>query len=99
IEDIIDSTYEISKRVYDLKKMVVGLDKITEMEKIVLLKVVDQYWVEHIDAMEQLKQYVGFKSYAQKDPFKEYAMEGYEMFESLNKNIRETTIQYLYKFN
>ncbi|MCC0663669.1 preprotein translocase subunit SecA [Clostridioides sp. ZZV15-6597] len=99
IEEIISSTYEISKRVYDLKKMVVGLDKITEMEKVVLLKVVDQYWVEHIDAMDQLKQYIGFKSYAQKDPFKEYAMEGYDMFELLNKNIRETTIQYLYKFN
>lgn len=99
VQDIIDSTYEISKRVYDLKKMMIGIDKVAELEKTVLLKVVDQYWIDHIDAMEQLRQYIGLKSYAQKDPFKEYALEGYDMFEALNKNIREATVQYLYKFN
>ncbi|WP_219715392.1 hypothetical protein, partial [Clostridioides difficile] len=70
---------EISKRVYDLKKMMLGIDKVAELEKTVLLKVVDQYWIDHIDAMEQLRQYIGLKSYAQKDPFKEYALEGYDM--------------------
>ncbi|OJT77175.1 preprotein translocase subunit SecA, partial [Clostridioides difficile] len=99
VQEIIDSTYEISKRVYDLKKMMLGIDKVAELEKTVLLKVVDQYWIDHIDAMEQLRQYIGLKSYAQKDPFKEYALEGYDMFEALNKNIREATVQYLYKFN
>ncbi|UWD49982.1 preprotein translocase subunit SecA [Clostridioides difficile] len=99
VQEIVDSTYEISRRVYDLKKMMVGIDKVAELEKTVLLKVVDQYWIDHIDAMEQLRQYVGLKTYAQKDPFKEYALEGYDMFEELNKNIRETTVQYLYKFN
>ncbi|MCC0763397.1 preprotein translocase subunit SecA [Clostridioides sp. ES-S-0006-03] len=99
VQDIVDTTYEISKRVYDLKKMMIGIDKVAELEKTVLLKVVDQYWIDHIDAMEQLRQYIGLKSYAQKDPFKEYALEGYDMFEALNKNIREATVQYLYKFN
>ncbi|WP_107587896.1 preprotein translocase subunit SecA [Clostridioides difficile] len=99
VQEIIDITYEISKRVYDLKKMMLGIDKVAELEKTVLLKVVDQYWIDHIDAMEQLRQYIGLKSYAQKDPFKEYALEGYDMFEALNKNIREATVQYLYKFN
>ncbi|MBY1113791.1 preprotein translocase subunit SecA, partial [Clostridioides difficile] len=92
VQEIIDSTYEISKRVYDLKKMMIGIDKVAELEKTVLLKVVDQYWIDHIDAMEQLRQYIGLKSYAQKDPFKEYALEGYDMFEALNKNIREATV-------
>ncbi|HIF5066744.1 TPA: preprotein translocase subunit SecA, partial [Clostridioides difficile] len=91
VDEIVSSTYEISKRVYDLKKMMIGIEKVIEMEKIVLLKVVDQYWIDHIDAMEQLRQYIGLKSYAQKDPFKEYALEGYDMFEVLNKNIREAT--------
>ncbi|PBF40306.1 preprotein translocase subunit SecA [Clostridioides difficile] len=99
VQEIIDSTYEISKRVYDLKKMMIGIDKVAELEKTVLLKVVDQYWIDHIDAMEQLRQYIGLKSYAQKDPFKEYALEGYDMFEALNKNIREATVQYLYNFH
>ncbi|HGS9636050.1 TPA: preprotein translocase subunit SecA [Clostridioides difficile] len=99
VEAIINQTYEISKRVYDIKKMMVGIEQLSQLEKKVLLEVVDTYWIEHIDAMDQLRQYIGLKSYAQKDPFKEYAIEGYEMFEELNKNIRIMTVQYLYKFN
>ncbi|MBY1476437.1 preprotein translocase subunit SecA [Clostridioides difficile] len=99
VEEIINQTYDISKRVYDLKKMMMGIEQVAQLEKKVLLEVVDTYWIEHIDAMDQLRQYIGLKSYAQKDPFKEYAIEGYEMFEELNKNIRVSTVQYLYKFN
>ncbi|MCC0639480.1 MULTISPECIES: preprotein translocase subunit SecA [unclassified Clostridioides] len=99
VEEIVIQTYQISKRVYDLKKMMVGIEELAQLEKRVLLQVVDTYWVDHIDAMDQLRQYIGLKSYAQKDPFKEYAIEGYDMFETLNKNIRVTTVQYLYKFN
>ncbi|EGT5043320.1 preprotein translocase subunit SecA [Clostridioides difficile] len=99
IEEITNQTYEISKRVYELKKMMIGIEQLSKLEKKVLLEVVDTYWIDHIDAMDQLRQYIGLKSYAQKDPFKEYAIEGYEMFETLNKNIRVTTVQYLYKFN
>ncbi|MFL8712002.1 preprotein translocase subunit SecA [Clostridioides sp. GD02377] len=98
IEDIVEHTYQISKRVYDLKKMALGMDKILELEKKTLLQVVDTYWVEHIDAMDQLRQYIGLKAYAQKDPAKEYTIEGYDMFEALNNKIRKTTVQYLYKF-
>ncbi|MDB0439165.1 preprotein translocase subunit SecA [Clostridioides difficile] len=99
VDEVVQHTYEISKRVYDIKKMAVGIDKIEELEKRVLLQVVDTYWMDHIDAMDQLRQYIGLKSYAQKDPFKEYALEGYDMFEELNRKIRTTTVQYLYKFD
>lgn len=99
VEEIINQTYEISKRVYDIKKMMIGIEQLAQLEKKVLLEVVDTHWIEHIDAMDQLRQYIGLKSYAQRDPFKEYAIEGYEMFEELNKNIRTMTVQYLYKFN
>ncbi|HBG1475984.1 preprotein translocase subunit SecA [Clostridioides difficile] len=99
VDEVVQHTYEISKRVYDIKKMEVGIDKIEELEKRVLLQVVDTYWMDHIDAMDQLRQYIGLKSYAQKDPFKEYALEGHDMFEELNRKIRTTTVQYLYKFD
>ncbi|MGX8127551.1 preprotein translocase subunit SecA [Clostridioides difficile] len=99
VDEVVQHTYEISKRVYDIKKMAVGIEKIEELEKRVLLQVVDTYWMDHIDAMDQLRQYIGLKSYAQKDPFKEYALEGYDMFEELNRKIRTTTVQYLYKFD
>ncbi|MCC0784438.1 preprotein translocase subunit SecA [Clostridioides sp. ES-S-0108-01] len=99
VEEIIENTYDISRRVYDLKKMMVGINTLAQMEKKVLLQVVDTYWIEHIDAMEQLKQYIGLKAYGQKDPIKEYTIEGYSMFENLNKKIRVNTVKYLYKFN
>lgn len=99
IDDIVDYTYNISQKVYDLKKMMIGIENLKELEKKVLLEVVDTYWIDHIDAMDQLRQYISLKAYGQKDPFKEYAIEGYEMFEKLNRNIRISTVQYLYKFN
>ena len=53
VDEIINQTYEISKRVYDLKKMMIGIKELEKLERKVLLEVVDTYWVEHIDAMDQ----------------------------------------------
>ena len=99
LSEIVDYTYEISKRVYDLKKILIGIDKLKELEKKILLEVVDSYWIDHIDAMDQLRQVIGLAAIGQKDPVKEYTVQAYDMFEELNKNIRCETIKYLYKFN
>ena len=99
LQELIEYTYEISKRVYDLKKMLVGIDKLKELEKKVLLEVVDSYWIDHIDAMDQLRQVIGLSAIGQKDPVKEYTIQAYDMFEELNKNIRCENIKDLYKFN
>ncbi|RDY23261.1 preprotein translocase subunit SecA [Romboutsia maritimum] len=98
VDELVEYTYDISTRVYDMKKMVVGIDKLKELEKRVLLEVVDTYWIDHIDAMDQLRQGIGLRALGQKDPVKEYAVEAYDMFEEFNKNIRVETIKYLYKF-
>jgi preprotein translocase subunit SecA len=98
LNEIIEYTYEISRRVYDLKKMSIGIEKLKELERKVLLEVVDSYWIEHIDAMDQLRQVIGLAAIGQKDPVKEYAIQGYDMFEELNKHIRNETVKYLYKF-
>jgi len=99
VDELVEYTYDISKRVYDLKKMVTGIDRVKELEKKVLLQVVDSYWVEHIDAMDQLRQYIGLRAIGQKDPVKEYEVEGFQMFDELNDNIRINTVKYLYKFD
>lgn len=98
VEELVDYTYDISLKVYDLKKMVAGIEEVKDMEKKVLLQVVDTYWVEHIDAMDQLRQYIGLRAIGQKDPVKEFEIEGSQMFEELNHNIRLNTVKYLYKF-
>ncbi|MCH1961149.1 preprotein translocase subunit SecA [Romboutsia hominis] len=99
VEETIDYTYDLSKRVYDLKKIMIGPDKLKELERKVLLEVVDTNWIDHIDTMDQLRQVIGLSAIGQKDPVKEYTIQGYEMFEDLNRTIRIETVKYLYKFN
>ena len=98
-DEIIDYTYDLSKRVYDFKKIVSGIDKVRELEKRVLLEVVDSHWIEHIDTMDQLRQCIGLAAIGQKDPVNEYKIQAYDMFDELNRTIRSETIKYLYKFN
>ncbi|MDR0880528.1 MAG: preprotein translocase subunit SecA [Clostridioides sp.] len=98
-DEIVEYTFDIVKRVYDLKKMYDGRDYVKEQGKRVLLQVVDNFWVDHIDAMDQLRQYIGLRAIGQKDPVKEYEIEGFQMFEALNRTIRDNTVRYLFKFN
>lgn len=99
VEEIVEYTYDISKRVYDLKKMMIGIEPLKLLEKKVLLEVVDTHWIDHIDYMDQLRQCIGLSAIGQKDPVKEYTIQGYDMFEELNDTIRKETLKYLYKFN
>lgn len=99
VDELVEYTYDISKKVYDFKKMVTGIDRVKTLEKRILLQVVDSYWVDHIDAMDQLRQYIGLRAIGQKDPVKEYEIEGFGMFDELNKNIRINTVKYLYMFD
>ena len=67
-----------------------------ELERVVLLKVIDRKWMDHIDDMEQLRQGVGLQAYGQRDPLVEYKMSGYEMFDEMTQNIREETVRLLF---
>ena len=71
-------------------------EAIREMERVVLLKVIDRKWMDHIDDMDQLRQGIGLQAYAQKDPLIEYKLSGYDMFDSLTDNIRIDTVKLLF---
>ena len=71
-------------------------EAIRELERVVLLKVIDRKWMDHIDDMEQLRQGVGLQAYGQRDPLVEYKMSGYEMFDWMTQNIREETVRLLF---
>ena len=70
-------------------------EAIREIERVILLKVIDRKWMDHIDDMEQLRQGVGLQAYCQRDPLVEYKMNGYEMFDAMTENIKEDTVRLL----
>lgn len=87
----------IAKSIYDEKEAIIGAEDMREMERVIMLKVVDQKWMDHIDAMDQLKQNIGARAIGNEDPVRAYANEGFEMFNELNNAIREDTIKYMFR--
>lgn len=71
------------------------MEAIRELERVILLKVIDRKWMDHIDDMDQLRQGVGLQAYGQRDPLVEYKLSGYEMFDDMTQNIREETVRVL----
>ncbi len=70
-------------------------ENIREIERVILLKVIDRKWMDHIDDMDQLRQGVGLQAYGQRDPLVEYKMNGYEMFDAMTANIKQDTVRLL----
>ena len=70
-------------------------EQIREIERVILLKVTDQHWMNHIDDMDQLRQGIGLQAYGQRDPVTEYRFQGYDMFEEMTESIREETVKAL----
>jgi len=71
-------------------------ETIREIERVILLKVIDRKWMDHIDDMDQLRQGIGLQAYGQRDPKLEYKLEGYEMFDDMTRNIEEDTVRLLF---
>jgi preprotein translocase subunit SecA len=71
-------------------------ESIREIERVILLKVIDRKWMDHIDDMDQLRQGAGLQAYGQRDPLVEYKMNGYEMFDEMTQNIKEETVRLLF---
>ena len=67
-----------------------------EAERVILLRAVDEHWMNHIDAMHELRQGIGLNAYAQRNPIDEYKNAGFEMFEEMNTSIAETTVRNLF---
>ena len=72
-------------------------EAIREIERVILLKVIDRKWMDHIDDMDQLRQGIGLQAYGNRDPLVEYKMSGYEMFDEMTQNIKEETVRLLFR--
>ncbi len=94
-EEIITALNTKAGEIYQAKEEQYGSEIMRELERVILLKVVDTKWMAHIDDMEELKKGISLRSYGQKNPVIEYRYEGFEMFDAMVESIREDTIRML----
>jgi len=85
--------------IYEQKESQVDPQVMRELERVALLRSVDTKWIDHIDAMDQLREGISLRAYGQKDPVQAYQIEGYDMFLELVKNIKEDTVRFIYRVN
>ena len=95
-QELSDKIYEIAHDLYREKEEIIGSDRMREVERIILLQCVDNHWIDHIDAMDQLRQGIGLRALGQQDPVIAYKMEGFNMFDEMIDQIRHDTVRYLF---
>lgn len=95
-EELIERLKSVAHQLYDLKEAEFGSENMRELERFILLRVVDQKWMDHIDDMEQLKQGISLRAYGQEDPVRAYQKEGFDMFDEMVFNIQEDTLKFLF---
>jgi len=95
-EELADTIYEIALNTYQAKEAAYTPAVMRELERVVMLRVVDEYWMDNIDAMDDLKQGIGLRAYGQHDPVIAYKEEGFQMFEAMIQAIREETIRRMF---
>ena len=95
-QEVADVIYEIAQRTYEAKEAAYTPQIMRELERVVMLRVVDEYWMDNIDAMDDLKQGIGLRAYGQHDPVVAYKEEGFQMFEAMIQAIREETIRRMF---
>lgn len=95
-DEIKEKFFDIAKGLYEEKEAEFGSEQLREVERVVLLRVVDSKWMDHIDNMDHLKQGMGLRAYKQQDPAQAYQFEGSNMFEEMIYNIKIDTVKYLF---
>ncbi len=96
-ETLIEKVYDLAVKTYEAKEKAHTPEVMRELERVVKLRVVDEYWMDNIDAMDDLKQGIGLRAYGQHDPVVAYKEEGYEMFQAMVTAIREETISRIFR--
>lgn len=95
-EEIKATLLDVAQKIYAQKEEHFGEEQVREVERVILLRVVDSKWMDHIDDMEHLKQGIGLRAYKQQDPSQAYQMEGSDMFAEMIENIKIETVKYLF---
>ena len=97
-DTLLEKLMTLADQVYAVKEAAYGSPLMREAERVITLRVVDEYWMDQIDAMQDLRQGIVLRAYGQNDPLVEYKREGYAMFEAMNRSIQEETTRRLFLF-
>ncbi len=95
-EELVERIFNDAKEVYQKKEEEVQPERMRELERVILLKMIDQKWMNHIDDMDQMRQGISLRAYAQRDPIVEYKFVSFDMFDELTANIQEDTVKGLF---
>jgi preprotein translocase subunit SecA len=96
-EEIVQLLIDKLTEHYDEREAEIGSERLQEFSKVVILRTVDRKWMDHIDAMDQMRQGIHLRAYGQTDPVREYQFEGYEMFQQMIQEIQEEVVRYVMK--
>ncbi len=94
-EDVIEELQNKVHEIYEAKEKEFGEENLRELERVVMLKIVDQKWMDHIDNMDELKKGIGLRGYGQKDPVVQYRLEGTDMFDDMIEDIKTDVVKIL----
>ena len=94
-DEITETLINRATAMYEERERTFGSEVMRELERVILLQTVDRHWMDHIDAMDELRRGINLRAYGQKDPVVEYRLEGFDMFEEMIASIREDTVKLL----
>lgn len=98
-EELDEYLHKLADDIYAQREADISPEIMRELENLVMLKVVDNHWMEHLDAMDMLREGVGLRAYGQKDPLVEYKFEAFDMFEAMIEAIEDDVVKYMYRVN
>lgn len=98
-DELREALVALAEEAYSSREQLFGIDNMRELEKVVMLKVVDAKWMEHLDAMDMLREGIGLRAYGQRDPLIEYKIEAYDMFQQMIDNIQTDIVKYIFRVN
>ncbi len=98
-DELSEYLHKLALDVYESREKMMTPDVMRELENLIMLKIVDSHWKEHLDAMDMLREGVGLRAYGQRDPLVEYKFEAFEMFEAMKDAIQDDVVRYIYRIN
>jgi len=98
-DELKEMLYNMADENYKAREQMFGEENMRELEKIIMLKVVDNKWMEHLDEMDMLREGIGLRAYGQKNPIVEYRTEAYDMFQAMINNVKEEVAKLMYRVN